>query len=156
MQVYDAMFSAGRALNERIARQVFEALPEGAPLVAILDRDGHCWPSDSEAFEKLSLSATLLSDLQAQVDDGAEPVTTQAADASVTMVQLATEQTNCGYLLLAVCRCGSESTMVSLDVIETFVSLIALVARLVEREYLLGERARRDYSVYGAAQTSVN
>ncbi|MBN1360924.1 MAG: hypothetical protein JW993_10045 [Sedimentisphaerales bacterium] len=156
MEMYDAMFSASFALNERIASAVFEVLPECAPLVAIVDRDGNCWPSDSEAFEKLNLSETLLSDLRAQVDDGVEPATAQVGDAAVTMVQLSTEHTNCGYLVLAIGRAGSDSIPAGLGAIETIVALIALAARLVEKESLLGEAQIKCYSVYGTAQAPAN
>ncbi len=156
MEMYDAMFSANYALNGRIASQVFEGLPECSPVMAILDRDGNCWPSDAEAFDRLNLSEALLSDLQVKVDDGAEPATTQAGDVSVTMVQLATEHTNCGYLLIAACRTGSDSTPAGFDMIETLVSLITLVAGLIEKEGLLGEAQMRCYSVYGTAEAPAN
>lgn len=156
MEMYDTMFSANYALNERIASQVFEVLPESSPLMAIIDRDGHYWPSDTEAFEKLNLSEALLSDLQVKVDDGAEPATTQVGDASVTMVQLATEHTNCGYLLLAAYRCGSESIPAGVDMIETLVSLVTLAARFVEKDGLLGEAQRKCYSLYGTTDAPAN
>jgi len=104
MDTYDAMFSASYILNERIARQIFEVLPERAPVVAIVDRQGNCWPSDSEEFARVNLDETVLQDLRAKVDDGVEPVVAHLADVSVTAMQLATEQTNCGYVVVALPR----------------------------------------------------
>jgi hypothetical protein len=156
MAMYDAVFSPSYALNERIAGVVFEVLPECGLLAAILDREGNCWPSDRDAFEKLNLGETLLCDLQAKVDDGAEPVTTLVGDVSVTMAQLVTDNTNCGYLLLAVSRCGSESIPAGFDMIETIISLITLTARLVEKDTLLGEAQMKCYSVYGTVEAPAN
>jgi hypothetical protein len=156
MAIYDTVFSPDYALNERIARAVFEVFPECGLLVAILDREGNCWSSDPEAFGKLNLTEGLLCDLQAKVDDGAEPTATQVGDASVTMAQLATEHTNCGYLLLAISRCGQESIPVSFDMVEAIVGLITLVAGFVEKEGLLGEAQMKFLSVYGTAGAPVN
>ncbi len=156
METCDAVFSASFKLNEGIAGQVFEVLPDNSPLVVIMDRDGHCWPSDSDAFGRLNLDETLLSDLRAQVDDGAEPATAQAGDVGLVMVQLATERTNCGYLLLAACRGGSEPAPASLDGIDVIVALITLVARLVEKEGLLTEAQAKWYSLYGIAAAPAN
>jgi hypothetical protein len=47
-------------LNEQIARQVFEVLPEQGPILLIMDRNGHCWPSDSEEIAKLNMSESCL------------------------------------------------------------------------------------------------
>ena len=156
MQMYDAMFSASYVLNERIAEEVFEVLPECGPLVAIVTRDGHCWPSDAEAFGRLNLSEELLADLQAKVDDGAEPAATQVGDATVTMVQLATEHTNCGYLLLATSRSGPEGPAASWDMTETLASLIGLTAQLIEQDRLLGEVQMKCYGAYHTAHAPAN
>ncbi len=154
--MYDAMFSSGYVLNERIARQVFEVLPEGGPVLVIMDRDGNCWPSDPEAFERFNFSEALLDDLRAKVDDGADPAVTQVGDCGVTMAQLATEHTNCGYLIIAVSRCGSESVPASLDMIETLISLITLTARLTERNGQVNDAQMKCYSVYGSLEAPVN
>ena len=156
MEMYDAMFSSGYVLNERIARQVFEVLPECGPVLVMMDRDGNCWPSDPEAFEKLNLTEVVLDDLRAKVDDGADPVVTQVGDVGVTMAQLATEHTNCGYVVIAVSRCGSESIPASLDMIETLISLVTLTARLIERNSLLNDAQVKCYSVYGGLEAPVN
>ena len=50
MDMYDSLFSPGCALNEQIARQIFDILPERGLVMMIMDRDGNCWPSDSENF----------------------------------------------------------------------------------------------------------
>ena len=156
MAMYDAVFSPSYALNERIAGVIFEVLPECGLLAAILDREGNCWSSDPEGFEKLNLNEALLCDLQAKVDDGAEPAATQVGDVSVTMAQLATERTNCGYLLLAVSRYGSEAMPAGFDMIETIINLVTLAARLVEKHSLLDEAQMKCYSVYGTAEAPVN
>jgi hypothetical protein len=60
MDIYDSLFSPGCALNEQIARQIFDILPEQGPIMVIMDRDGNCWPSDSEKFSTLNISESFL------------------------------------------------------------------------------------------------
>jgi hypothetical protein len=148
MDTYDTVFSASYVLNERIARQVFEMLPEQGPVIAIMDRDGNCWPSHSEEFTRLSLGELALTDLRAQVDDGAEPAVAQTEDTSVIVAQLATEQTNCGYVIVALPRRDAKLTSAEIDLAEALISQIALVARLVEENGRLTQ-ARAGY--YGVA-----
>jgi len=156
MDTYDTMFSAGHVLNERIARHVFDVLPERGLVVAILSRDGHCWPSDSDAFARLDLSETLLADLRAQVDDGGDPVSAEAGDISVMMAQLATDRTNCGYVLVA--RPAGQAVPLALDVdlAEAFFSQITLVARLIENSRRGAETDMTPYSGYISGKGCTN
>lgn len=156
MDAYDAMFCATYSLNEQIARQVFEALPEGGLVLAIMDGRGNCWPSDSEAFARLGLDETLLGELRASVDDGADPTRTPVGDAVVTVTQLATEQTNCGYLVLVEPPRGGDSTRTSQDLIEALLGQIALVARLIEQHSRINDMQMKRYSAYGACGISTN
>jgi len=137
MDTCDATLSSTYRLNEQIARQVFDMLPERGPILAIMDRAGHCWPSHPEEFAKLGIGEALLQDLRAKVDDGAEPVITQVGEASVTIAQLATDQTNCGYVVIALPRYSPESTLTNIDLVEALLSQITLIARLVERSSML-------------------
>jgi hypothetical protein len=156
MDAYDAMFSATYVLNERIAQQVFEVMPEGGPLLALVDGSGHYWASDSEAFMQLNLVETLLDDLRAQVDDGLDPATVQVGDMSVMVTQLHTERTNCGYLVLAVPRYDADMTQTSLDLIDVLLSQILLVANLIERCGLLSDTQAKCYSAYATSDAPVN
>ena len=92
--MYDSLFSPSCTLNEQIARQIFDILPEQGPIMVIIDRDGNCWPSNSENFSTLNISESFLKELCAKIDDGAEPVITQTNGLSIVATQLATEQTN--------------------------------------------------------------
>jgi len=152
----DAMVSATYVLNEQIAREVFDILPEQGPILAIMDRSGNCWPSDSEAFTKLNLSETLLQDLRAKVDDGAEPVITQAGETSITVAQLATDQTNCGYVVLALPRYSPESALTNIDLVEALLNQITLIARLIEKTSLLNKAHGNPYGAYGGLGAASN
>lgn len=157
MDTCDATFSSTYALNEQIARQVFDMLPERGPILAIMDRNGNYWPSDSEEFAKLSLNETLLQDLRSKVDDGAEPVITQVGEASVTIAQLATDQTNCGYLIIILPQYSPESTLTNIDLVEALLSQITLIARLVEKSSLLNKSHVNHFSgTYGARAAASN
>ena len=155
MDTYDAMFSASYILNERIARQVFDVLPEQAPVVAIIDREGNCWPSDSEEFARLNLDEGVLHDLRSKVDDGMEPAVVQLPEVCVTAMQLATEQTNCGYLLVALPRTDGRAPTEA-DLVETLLSQITLVARLIETNSLLTQARTEPYRAYRASASLVN
>ncbi len=155
MDTYDAMFSASYILNERIARQLFEVLPEGAPVVAIIDRQGNCWPSDSEEFARVNLDEAVLHDLRTKVDDGMEPAVVQLADVSVTAIQLATEQTNCGYVVVVLPRNDTKAPTEA-DLVETLLSQITLVARLIETNSLLTQARTEPYNAYRASACLVN
>ena len=156
MDAYNAIFSAHYVLNEQIAHDVFDAIPECGPVVTIMDPTGRCWSSNTQEFARLNLNATLLADLRAKVDDGVEPVFTSVGDTSITMAQLATENTNCGYLLVAIPRCGSELTQVHLGLVESLLNQIALAATLIERNHILNEMQAKYLGARGAGETSAN
>lgn len=156
MDMYDSLSSPGCVLNEQIARQVFDILGEQGPLIVIVDKDGHCWPSDSERFSKLNISESILRELSAKVDDGDEPVITQVNDCSVVAAQLATEQTNCGYVIIALPQYSPESTLVNIGLIEILLNQISLIARLIEKNNRLYELQTRQFSLYHQAEISSN
>ncbi|NIO79188.1 MAG: hypothetical protein GTN53_01355, partial [Candidatus Aminicenantes bacterium] len=71
---YDTLFSPNCGLNEEIAQQIFDILPEDGPMMVIMDKDGNRWPSNTEKFSTLNISESFLRELCAKIDDGAEPV----------------------------------------------------------------------------------
>jgi hypothetical protein len=156
MDVSNSLLSPVGALNEQIARQIFDLLPERGPVMIIMDREGHCWPSDSEQFSKLNISKAFLKELCGKVDDGSEPIVTQANDCSIVAAQLATEQTNCGYVLIAMPQYSPESTLVNIDLVEIVLSQINLIAKLIEKNNLLYELQMKQFSVYGSGETPSN
>lgn len=156
MDTCNARLSVSYTLNEQVARQVFEVLPEEGPILAILDRDGHCWVSDPETFARLSVAETLLDDLRTQVDDGAEPAMVRVGDATVMATQLRTEETNCGYLILVVRRPLPNMTPTDLDLIEVLLGQLGLVARLIEKYGQLSDIQRKCYHAYGTSHAPVN
>jgi len=156
MDMYDAVLSRSRLLNEQVASQVFETLPEEGPIVVIMDKNGTCWPSDSEEFAKLRMSEPFLKELCAKVDDGAEPVVTQAHEASIVVSQLATDRTDCGYVLIALPRYSPESTLVNIDLIEALLNQISLVAKLLEKNTFLYELQMKHYGAYSNSKPPSN
>lgn len=135
----NSVFSASTMLNEQIARQIFDILPEDGPIIVIMDRNGDCWPSSSERFSQLNLNQSFLRELCAKVDDGVEPVMTQVNDFSVIAACLTTEQINCGYVIIALPQYSPESTLVNIDLIEVILNQIKLIGRLIEKNNLLYE-----------------
>ena len=156
MDVYDSLSSPGCVLNEQIARQIFDILPEQGPVMVIMDRDRNCWPSDSERFSSLGISEPFLRQLCAQIDDGDEPVVTQANDCSIVAAQLATERTNCGYVIIALPQYSPESTLINIDLIEMLLNQIGLIAKLIEKNNLLYELQMKHFSEYSQSETASN
>jgi hypothetical protein len=154
MDISNSLLSPVATLNEQIARQIFDLLPERGPVMIITDRGGHCWPSDSEQFSRLNFSKTFLKELCSKVDDGTEPIITQVNDCSIVAAQLATEQTNCGYVLLAMPQYNPESTLVNIDLVEIVLSQTNLIAKLIEKNNLLYELQMKRFSVYSSETPS--
>ncbi len=156
MNLHESLSSAGFMLNEQIARQVFEVLPEQGPILLIMDRNGHSWPSDSEKFAKLNISESFLKELCAKIDDGVEPVVTQINDCSIIAAQLATERSNCGYVIMALPQYNPESTLINIDLIEILLSQFSLIAKLIEKNNLLYETQMKHYRACDQSEIASN
>jgi hypothetical protein len=149
MDMYENMFSASGMLNEQIARQVFELLPDAGPLMLIMDRDGNIWPSDSEKFHKSGMSETFLRELCTKIDDGTEPLVTQENDCGIIAAQLTTEKTNCGYVIIAMPQNGPEPVFNNIDVLEIVINQVSLIAKLIEKNNLLYELQIKHLNNFG-------
>jgi len=156
MDMYDSMFSPSYALIDQIARRIFDILPERGPIMVIMDTEGNLWPSNPEEFGKLNISVPFLRELCAKIDDGAEPVITQVSDASITAAQLATERSNCGYVIIVLPQYNPESTLINIDLVETLLNQTILIAELIEKNNLLHELQMKLYSVYGKSEVPSN
>ena len=99
----------------------------------IIGRDGNHWLSNSEKLSELDISESFLKGVCAKIDDGAEPVITRINDFGVVAVQLATEQTNYGYVIVALPQYSPESVLINIGLVEMLLNQIGLIARLVEQ-----------------------
>ncbi len=147
----DSIFNPASVLSEQVARQLFEILPESGLVIVILDKDGNCWPSDSEAFSKLHLDESFLRQVCHKIDDGQEPVVTQLDQCSIISAQLATSKTNCGYVIIALPQYNPESTLVNIGLIEILLNQVNLIAKLLEKNNLLYELLLRHHVVATAS-----
>jgi hypothetical protein len=156
MDIGDWLVSSNCALAEQIAKEIFDILPDRGPIVVIMDREDHKWVSDPEKFSKLSVRDSFWSKLCDKIDDGDEPVITQADDCGIVAVELATEQTKCGYVIIILPQYSPESTLINIDLIETLLSQTGLIAKLIERNNLLCELQRKQFNSYVQQETSSN
>jgi hypothetical protein len=156
MDIGDLLFSENCVLNEQIAKQLFDILPERGPIMVIMDNKGHRWVSDPEKFSKLSAREAFWSKLCAKIDDGDEPVVTQVDDCSVIGGQLTAEKTKCGYLVIVLPQYSPESTLVNIGLIETILNQTSLIARLVESHNVLREFQMKQLSSYTQSKSSSN
>lgn len=67
MDTCDIELSADHTLNEQIALEVFDTLPEQGVIVAIMGCDGTCWSSDSREFARLGLGHASLAQFRARI-----------------------------------------------------------------------------------------
>jgi len=153
MDTGNTTFSAGHTLTEQTARQIFDSLPEEGVIVVVMDRDGTRWTSDSEAFARLGLDDALLAEFRARVDDGVEPVVARLGDTSITMAQLSTEHTNCGYVMVVLSRNPGKPVVSDINLLEAYIGQIALVARLTEKS---GQLMKTRMGYYGDPQAQEN
>jgi hypothetical protein len=156
MDIHKSLSSPVFMLNEQIARQVFDVLPEQGPIMLIMDRDGNSWPSNSEEFDKLKISESFLKELCTKIDDGAEPVVTQVNDCSIIAAQLATERSNCGYVIIALPKYSPESTLINIELIEMLLNQIDLIAKLIEKNNLLYEVQMKQYRLCSQSEIASN
>ena len=156
MDMYGQLPSPGRVLNEQVARQIFDILPEKGPVMVIMDREGNLWPSDSARFSNLDISSALLEELCNKIDDGAEPVVTQADEVGIVAAQLTTERTNCGYVIIALPQYSPESTLINIGLIEILLNQISLIAKLIEKNTLLYELQMKQFSRYSQSGADSN
>lgn len=145
MNIYESLSCPTFKLNEQIARQVFDVVPEGGPLVLIMDRHGNRWPSNSEELAKLNINESFLQELCAKINDGDEPIITQIHDYSIIASGLATEQSDCGCILIAVPQSSPESTFGNIDLIEMLLNQFSVIAKLIEKNNLLYEVQLKHY-----------
>ncbi len=156
MDMYKSLFSPGFMLTEQIAWQIFEVLPERGPLIVIIDTNGNSRPSDPEEFARLNISESFLKEVCATIDDGAEPVITSSNDCSIVAGQLATEESNYGYVFVVLPRYNPESTLVNIDLIEMLLNQIGLIAGLIEKNNLHYELQMKHYRICGQSEIALN
>jgi len=156
MDMYDSLFSASCVLNEQVARQIFEILPEEGPIMVIIDREGHSWTSNTEKFSELNISESFLKELCGKIDDGDEPVISQVDNYSIIAAQLTTNRTNCGYVVFALPQYVPESTLANIDLIDMLINQINLIAKLIENNNLLYEFQMKQMSIYGQNEAGSN
>ncbi len=156
MNLHESLTSPGLVLNEQIARQVFDVLPEQGPILLIMNRDGHSWSSDSDEYAKLNISEQFLKELCAKVDDGAEPVVSQIDDCSIVAAQLATGRSNCGYVIIALPQYSPESTIINMGLIEMLLNQLSLIAKLIENSNHLYEVQMKHYRICSQSEIASN
>ena len=130
--------SVVRVLNKKIASKAFTSLSEIGPFLAILDHDGGCTASDPERFAEFFSDARKLAQICTSIDDGCDPVITQAGGAAVVATQLDAERTRCGYLLVALPGYTYESAVANMDLIELLLDQMQVIAGLVEQNSMVG------------------
>ena len=128
-----------RKLNKKIAGAAFASLSESGPFLAILDGDGNYSASDPDRFADFFSDARKLAQICTSIDDGCDPVITQAGGAVVVATQLDAERMRCGYLLVALPGYTYESAVANMDLIEVLLDQMQVIAGLVEQNSMIGD-----------------
>ena len=156
MDICKSLFSPGFILTEEIARQVFEVLPESGPLVVIMDTNGKIQSSNPEEYAKLNISESVLERICVSIDDGAEPVITNANNCILVGEQLATENSHCGYVFVILPEYDPESVLSNIDLVETLLNQIGLVAQFIEKSNLHSKGQMQYYQMCDQSEAVLN
>lgn len=148
MDTYEPQLSRRSELNEQIAREIFGILGEDGPVLIIMDREGNHYLSNPARFSELSISDSFLKELCSKIDDGAEPVVTQMNDVGIVATELVTEETHCGYVVMALPQYNIESTMINFGLVELLLNQIGLIAALIEKTERASELQMKQLSMY--------
>lgn len=151
MDMFGSSYSQSCVLNEQIARQVFDLLPEEGPMMVIIGKDGNCWPSNAEGFTKLGITDSYIKELCAKINDGEEPIIANVNDFSLVITGLATERSDCGYIMIVLPHYSPESTMANIGLVEILLSQVGLIAHLIEQSNMLYERQIKQFVSCGHA-----
>ncbi len=160
MDIINNLFSDkgihARLLSEQIAMRMSEILDDEGPVVIIMDKEGYFWVSNSEKFSKLGISDTFLKEVNNKIDDGNEPLVMQANDSSIIAAQLATDKTNCGYVIVILPNHTPESAIANIELIEIVLNQMNLIAKLIEKNTLLYELQMKQHQIYSERAASFN
>jgi len=156
MDICKPQFSSDLILTKEIARQVFEVLPESGPLIAIMDINGNIQVSNPEEFANLNISESFFQEVCVSIDDGEEPVITNSNNCTIVAEQLATEESNCGYVFVILPEYKPETILSNIDLIETLLNQIGLIAQFVEKNKLHCEVQMEHYRLYSQSEAVLN
>ena len=146
MDMYESLFSAESVLNEQIARHVFESFGHEGPLMVIVGRDGHSWPSNSERFSEFHMSMDMLASFCSRIDDGGDPLDIVVDGNRIVGCQLSSESVNCGYIFMIIDKQMSEQDNLLVSIMEMVFNMTGLVAKLIERNNRMYEQQARQMS----------
>jgi len=133
MDIYNSLFSSSAMLNEQLARIVFEFIGTEGPLVAILGADGLCRVNNESVFGQIFADELFLDRICANIDDGDDPLIIHASGYTVIATQLIAENTNCGYLIVALENTDYVSQPLNLGLIELLVNQFTAIAELAAK-----------------------
>lgn len=156
MEICQPLFSPGFVLTEEIAQQVFEVLPESGPMIVIMDTNGNIQASNAEEFARLNISESFLQEICVSIDDGVEPVITKSNNCSIVAEQLVTEDSNCGYAFVILPGYDPETILSNIDLIETLLNQIGLIAYFIEKNNLRYEVQMEHYRLYSQSEAILN
>jgi len=156
MNIYDSLFFPDELLNEQIANHIFQSLGENCPLVLILDNARNIHPSNPEKFSRISTDKLMLQEICDRIDDGFEPAIISQEGILIAGAQLATDQTNCGYVLLVMENSNSDMLPDHSSVLEAVFCQFNLVARLVTVNNFFRELQMKHFSEYAHSATTLN
>ncbi len=134
--MFDALFSQTGFLSDQLAKNLSETLSQQHLFMVVMDNHGQLWTSDSEKFSCFGSCQSRLKEICANLDHEKLPVVSQIEDYSTVAVRLVDEdeQINCGYLFLFLPHYSPESTLANMDIVETMLKQVLLIAKLVHEK----------------------
>jgi len=133
MNLFDAISMLSDTVTGQIASSIFSVLPEDGPAIVVIDRHGNRYASEPEVMAAWGITDEIVKDLCTRVDDGVEPVITRAGAHTLVGTHLATDRCNYGYAMIVLKNYCPVAAMANVDLIETILAQINLIARLTEK-----------------------
>lgn len=130
MNVYESLFTPNAMINEEVAREVFENMPE-RPLVVFTDGMGRSWSNDEEGLQRIDLNCRWIDDICGRIADGAEPVIAERNGWGIFGAAVSVEDTTLGYLLIVIERQSPEAMLSKTELAEALLCQVNQVAKLV-------------------------
>lgn len=130
--MYDSLFTSNYMLNEQIANELFRVMPQEGVVVAIIDDQENCWPSDQDRFCEF-FNSIQFDQVFARIADGDEPVIAESPNGTAITTQLTVGDINCGYLTVALENKTPEEVLVNMDIVELILNQVALIGFLINK-----------------------
>ena len=133
MSIFDELFSSHEMINEQVAHEVFNLLPEDDMFLVIRDSQGSNWISDTEKYERYFCGDTSVNLICQRIDDGEELILSSINGCGVAGGLIRNQHDGFGYAIICQPSKDTSGMLFNVETLELSLKLISLVASLVSK-----------------------